>query len=152
VIETPLPEWNQTIGINLTAPFLLSQALAKSAVVDGRPARILNVSSQAAFNGSTTGHAHYAAAKSALNNFTLSLARELRGTGITVNAIALGLVETDMVGDALEHSREYYEKRTIIGRIATPQEIAGIMLFLLSDAAAYLTGSVFDATGGMISR
>ena len=110
------------------------------------------LSSQAAFNGATTGHAHYAATKAALNNFTLSLAREVGGTGITVNAIALGIVETGMVSEALDARREYYEARTIVGRVATPEEIARIVVFLVSAPAAYLTGSVFDATGGMITR
>lgn len=152
VLETPLDEWQRTINVNLTAPFLTSKAFVASALAANRPARVLNVSSQAAFNGSTTGHAHYAASKAALNNFTLSFARELRGTGITINAVTLGMVETEMVKDALESNREYYEKRTIIGRVATPEEIADIMVFLVSDVASYLTGSVFDATGGMITR
>jgi 3-oxoacyl-[acyl-carrier protein] reductase len=152
VQDIPLTEWHKTIDINLTAVFLTCQALVKNVLAQQRKARILNVTSQAAFNGSTTGHAHYAASKSGVVTFTISLAREVSKQGINVNSIALGMVETGMNAKALAENREYYESRIMIGRIALPEEIAKIAIFLVSEPAGYLTGSTFDATGGMLAR
>ncbi|MCP4397593.1 MAG: SDR family oxidoreductase [bacterium] len=152
VKDIPLGEWHKTVDINLTAVFLTCQTLVRKVLAEKRKAKILNVTSQAAFNGSTTGHAHYAASKSGVVTFTISLAREVSKQGINVNAIALGMVETGMSAAALAENKEYYEKRIMIGRVAQPEEIAGLAAFLVSEPASYLTGSTFDATGGMISR
>ena len=152
VRDIPLQEWRKTVDINLTAVFLTCQALVQNVLAEKRKAKILNVTSQAAFNGSTTGHAHYAASKSGVVTFTISLAREVSKQGINVNAIALGMVETGMAAAALAENRAYYEKRIMIGRVAQPEEIAKLAIFLVSDPASYLTGSTFDATGGMITR
>ena len=152
VKDIPLDEWHKTVDINLTAVFLTCQTLVQKVLAEKRKARILNVTSQAAFNGSTTGHAHYAASKSGVVTFTISLAREVSKQGINVNAIALGMVQTGMAAAALAANKEYYEKRIMIGRVAQPEEIAGLATFLVSEPASYLTGSTFDATGGMISR
>ncbi len=152
VKDIPLQEWHKTVDINLTAVFLTCQTLVQKVLAEKRKATILNVTSQAAFNGSTTGHAHYAASKSGVVTFTISLAREVSKQGINVNAIALGLVETGMSAEALAKNREYYEKRIMIGRIARPEEIAKLAIFLVSEPANYVTGSTFDATGGMLSR
>ncbi|GAK50446.1 oxidoreductase, short chain dehydrogenase/reductase family protein [Candidatus Moduliflexus flocculans] len=152
VADIPLAEWHKTVDINLTAVFLTCQTLVQKALAAKRKARILNVTSQAAFNGSTTGHAHYAASKSGVVTFTISLAREVSKLGINVNAIALGMVETGMSAKALAEKKEYYESRIMIGRVAQPEEIAKIATFLVSEPAGYLTGSTFDATGGMLSR
>jgi 3-oxoacyl-[acyl-carrier protein] reductase len=152
VTEIPLDEWRRTFDINLTAVFLASQRFVALALQAGRRGKILNVTSQAAFNGSTTGHAHYAAAKSGVVTFTISLSREVAARGINVNALALGMVETGMNRDVLATNREYYEKRIQIGRIARPEEVARFAVFLVSGAADYFTGATYDATGGMISR
>jgi 3-oxoacyl-[acyl-carrier protein] reductase len=152
VKDIPLAEWHKTVDINLTAVFLTCQALVQKVLADQRKAKILNVTSQAAFNGSTTGHAHYAASKSGVVTFTISLAREVSKQGINVNAIALGMVETGMSSQALAANKGYYEKRIMIGRVAQPEEIAKFAVFLVSEPASYLTGSTFDATGGMLSR
>lgn len=150
--EIPLADWEQTMTVNLTAPFLLSQRLVQDLQKDKRRGKIINITSQAAFMGSTTGHSHYAASKAALVAFTVSLAREVAPHGITVNAVALGLVETDMLAQALAANREYYEKRVPLGRLATPGDIAGIVLFLASSLSDYMTGATLDATGGMLMR
>ncbi len=152
VTEIPLEEWRRTIDVNLTAVFLASQRFVAVNLAQGRKAKILNVTSQAAFNGSTTGHAHYAAAKSGVVTFTISLSREVAARGINVNALALGMVETGMNRDVLATNREYYEKRIQIGRIARPEEVARLAVFLVSGAADYFTGATYDATGGMLSR
>lgn len=152
VKDIGLDEWRRTIDINLTAVFIASQRFVQLALGKGRKGKILNVTSQAAFNGSTTGHAHYAAAKSGVVTFTISLSREVAAKGINVNAIALGMVETGMSKEAISGNREYYEGRIQIGRIAQPIEVARLAVFLVSSAADYFTGATFDATGGMIAR
>jgi 3-oxoacyl-[acyl-carrier protein] reductase len=152
VTEIPLEEWHRTIDVNLTAVFLTCQRFVALNLAQGRRAKILNITSQAAFNGSTTGHAHYAAAKAGVVTFTISLSREVASKGINVNALALGMVATSMNRDVLSADRAYYEKRIQIGRIARPEEVARFAVFLVSSAADYFTGATYDATGGMISR
>ena len=152
VTDIPLEEWRRTLDVNLTAVFLASQRFVALNLAQGRKAKILNVTSQAAFNGSTTGHAHYAAAKSGVVTFTISLSREVAAKGINVNALALGMVATGMNKDVLSADRAYYEKRIQIGRIARPDEVARFAVFLVSGAADYFTGATYDATGGMLSR
>lgn len=152
VKDIPLAEWQRTLDVNLTAVFLTSQRFVQRALEAGRKGKILNVTSQAAFNGSTTGHAHYAAAKSGVVTFSISLSREVAPKGINVNAIALGMVDTPMSSDALKADRAYYEKRIQIGRIAKPEEVARFAVFLVSGPADYFTGATFDASGGMIAR
>jgi 3-oxoacyl-[acyl-carrier protein] reductase len=152
VADIPLAEWQRTVDINLTAVFLTSQRFVRRVLARGAKGKILNITSQAAFNGSTTGHAHYAAAKSGVVTFTISLSREVASKGINVNGLALGMVETPMSKDALSGNREYYEGRIQIGRIAQPEEVARFAVFLVSGRADYFTGSTYDASGGMISR
>lgn len=150
--EIPLEDWQQTLDVNLTAPFLTSQYFAQTNLAKKRPGRIININSQAAFNGSTTGHAHYAASKAGMVALTISMARELSAKGITVNGIALGVVNTDMIRDQLAAQPGYYESRIPIGRVAEPEDIANIVVFMASEPAAYLTGTTIDATGGMLMR
>lgn len=150
--DIPLSDWEETIDVNLTAPFLTSQYFAKINLARQRPGRIININSQAAFNGSTTGHAHYAASKAGMVALTISMARELSSYGITVNGIALGVVDTDMIRDKIAANPGYYESRIPIGRVAQPEDIANIVVFMASEPASYLTGTTIDATGGMLMR
>jgi len=150
--DMSLEEWNRTMDVNLTSVFLTSQAFLRKAIAGNRGGKVLNITSQAAFHGSTTGHAHYAASKAGVVSLTVSMARECAKYKINVNAMALGMVETDMTKNALEKNREYYLQRIPIGRIATPADIGPIVAFMVSDAAAYITGATIDATGGMLMR
>ncbi len=150
--DIPLADWEQTMDVNLTAPFLTSQYFAKINLDKNRPGKIININSQAAFNGSTTGHAHYAASKAGMVALTISMARELSSKGITVNGIALGIVNTDMIRDKIDSNPGYYESRIPIGRVAQPEDIANIVVFMVSEPASYLTGTTIDATGGMLMR
>lgn len=147
-----LEEWNKTVDVNLTSVFLTSQAFLNNAIARNRGGKIVNITSQAAFHGSTTGHAHYAASKAGVVSFTVSMAREVAKHNINVNAVALGIVETDMTKQALAANRDYYLQRIPIGRVATPKDIASVVTFLASDAAGYITGATIDATGGMLMR
>ncbi|MDO4287909.1 MAG: SDR family oxidoreductase [Eubacterium sp.] len=150
--DIPLEDWERSMDVNLTGPFLTSQYFAKANLEAGRPGKIININSQAAFNGSTTGHAHYAASKAGMTAMTISMARELSPKGITVNGVALGIVETDMTKQAIADKPGYYEGRIPIGRVAKPEDVANIVVFLASEPAGYLTGTTIDATGGMLMR
>lgn len=150
--DIPLDEWQKTIDVNLTSVFVTSQAFLKNRIAKNKGGKILNVTSQAAFNGSTTGHAHYAASKAGVVSLTVSMAREVSKYGINVNAVALGIVETDMMRNTLVENKDYYLKRIPIGRIAKPDDIAKIVTFLVSEPAGYITGATIDATGGMLMR
>lgn len=152
VKDMSLAEWNETLDINLTSVFLTCKTFAKHCLERNKPGKILNITSQAAFHGSTTGHAHYAASKAGMVGFTISLARELAKNGINVNNLALGIVETDMIRESLEKNEDYYVNRIPLGRVATAKEIADIASFLVSEKANYITGATLDATGGMLMR
>lgn len=145
-------QWNSTMQINLTGPFLTCREAVNRWLAEKRRGRIVNISSQAAFHGSTTGHAHYAASKGGLITFTISLAREVAAEGIAVNAVAPGMMATEMARDALETNREKYLERIPLRRIADPAEIANVVTFLASDRAGYMTGATVDVTGGMLMR
>jgi len=152
VKDMSLAEWNETLDINLTSVFLTCKTFANHCLERKKPGKILNITSQAAFHGSTTGHAHYAASKAGMVGFTISLARELAKNHINVNNLALGIVETDMIKESLEKNGDYYVNRIPLGRVAKAREIADIASFLVSEKANYITGATLDATGGMLMR
>ncbi|RQD78060.1 MAG: 3-oxoacyl-ACP reductase FabG [Halanaerobium sp. MSAO_Bac5] len=152
VKDISLKEWQKTLDVNLTAVFLCSKFLVNHALENEKKAKILNINSQAAFHGSTTGHAHYAASKGGMWTFTISLAREVADKGINVNGLALGIVETEMVKPLLKEDEEYYLARIPKNEFAKPEEMADIAVFLLSQKADYITGATLDATGGMLMR
>jgi len=145
-------EWNATLAINLTGSFLTCREAVRRWLATKRAGRIVNVTSQAAYHGSTTGHAHYAAAKAGLATFTISLAREMATHGIAVNAVAPGFMQTDMAADALKKNWAKYRERIPLGRVADPAEVAHAVLFLASDRASYMTGATLDVSGGMLMR
>ncbi|GED13929.1 SDR family NAD(P)-dependent oxidoreductase [Aneurinibacillus migulanus] len=152
VKDMDLEEWNSTIDTNLTSVFLTSQTFVNHCLEQNKGGKILNITSQAAFHGSTTGHAHYAASKAGMIGFTISLAREVAKNNINVNNLALGIVETEMIKDSLQKNEDYYLNRIPLGRVAKPHEIAEIVSFLVSEKANYITGATLDATGGMLMR
>jgi len=145
-------EWNRTLAVNLTGPFLACRHAVRGWLGAGRTGAIVNITSQAAFHGSTSGHAHYAASKAGLVAFTVSLAREVAPNGIRVNAVAAGMMVTDMARDALDEGEERYIKRIPLGRIGDPGEVANVVAFLASDRASYMTGATVDVSGGMLMR
>ena len=145
-------EWEKTFGINVTGMFVASRELVKKWQKNKIIGSIVNIASQAAFRGSTTGHLPYDSSKGAMVSFTIALARELAKQGIRVNGIAPGLVMTEMVAETWEKRKESYLARIPLYRIADPAEIANIAVFLASDAASYITGSTIDASGGMLMR
>ena len=152
VREMSEEQWDATFAINMRGAFLTCREAVRRWLDRERGGRIVNVSTQAAFHGSTTGHADYAASKAALVNFTVSLAREVARQGIFVNGVAPGMMRTDMAQEALEANEAKYIERTPVGRIAEPEEVADMIVFLASDRANYTTGATVDATGGMLMR
>ncbi|NLX97099.1 MAG: 3-oxoacyl-ACP reductase FabG [Rhodopirellula sp.] len=152
VKEMSLDQWSETIDVNLTGTFLTSRELVRRLLAAGRTGRIVNVSSQAAFRGSTTGHAPYDASKGGIVSFTVALARELAPHGIAVNAVAPGMMHTEMTAAALQANEPKYLARIPLNRIADTKEIADVIVFLASARASYMTGATVDVSGGMLMR
>jgi 3-oxoacyl-[acyl-carrier protein] reductase len=152
VHEMTEAEWDESIEINLKAPFLTCREAVRRWLAADHRGRIVNVVSPAAFLGSTTGHAHYAAAKAGVASFTVSLAREVAAKGIHVNAVAPGMMQTDMAREALESGLDAYLRRIPLRRIAEPAEVADVVTFLASPRASYTTGATLDVSGGMLMR
>jgi len=141
-------QWRQVIHTNLDAVFLLTrQALLELARSES--GRIVNVASVAGFVG-VPGQANYCAAKAGLIGFTRALAKEVARLGITVNAVAPGYVDTEMLAGANEERRKGWLQRIPLGRFATPDDVAQAICFLLSDSAAYITGQVIVVDGGLL--
>jgi len=141
-----------TINVNLMGTFLTCREQTRRLIAADTKGKIINVASQAAFNGSATGKAHYAASKGGVVSFTVSLAKELAERGICVNAIAPGLVKTEMVAETLEVNKERYAKSIPLGYPAEPAQVASAVTFLASEQADYVTGATYDVSGGVLMR
>ena len=152
VKEMTADAFRRTLEINLIAPFILCRNFVEQCTKLNKKGKIVNMVSQAAFHGSTTGHAHYAASKSGLVGFTISLAREVAAQGINVNAVAPGMMRTPMNKDALAQREDSYLERIPLKRIADASEVADAVIFLCSQKANYITGATMDVTGGMLMR
>ena len=152
VKDMTVAEFETVLRVNLVGAFVACREVVNHLLDTKRSGRIVNVTSQAAFHGSTTGHAHYAASKGGLVTFTVSLAREVAKQQIFVNAVAPGMMETEMAADALKKGKEQYMARIPLQRIGKPEEIANVVVFLCSDRASYMTGATLDVTGGMLMR
>ena len=152
VVDIPYDEWRRTMAVNIDGCFLSNRWVARYWLANKRGGYILNFGSQAAYNGSTTHHAHYASSKGAVVAFTKSIARELGKYGIIANCVAPGM--TAVVGEGLidEKGAEYYKTRIPMGRIGTPEEMAEIVSFLVSPHNTYMLGACVDVNGGMLLR
>ena len=150
VVETSREDWNRIMETNVTGAFLHSREAAK-AMIPNRSGAIVNIASYASYFAFPT-IAAYAASKGALAQLTRTLALEVAGHGIRVNAIGVGDVITNILNDVFDDGPGFlaeHGKTAPIGRAAQPEEIAEIVAFLASDRASYILGSVVMADGGI---
>lgn len=140
-------DFARVLDVNLTGAFNMMRALTRP-LMRQRGGRIVSMSSVVGLTGNA-GQANYAASKAGLIGLTKSVARELAPRGVTVNAVAPGFVRTDMTAALPEQVVERYEGQIPLGRLADPEEVAGVVRFLVRDAAAYVTGEVIRVDGGM---
>jgi len=141
-------EWDSVLAINLKGSFLCAQAAAKE-MMKKRFGRIVNVASVSGILG-TAGQANYAASKAGVIALTKTMARELGGRNITVNAVAPGFILTEMTERLSDKVKEGYLAQIPLKRAGTPQDVAEAVKFLISPAASYITGIVLNVSGGLL--
>jgi 3-oxoacyl-[acyl-carrier protein] reductase len=142
-------EWNRFLRINLTAPFLYCRAVLP-AMIRKHEGRILNISSMWGLVGASC-EVHYSATKAGLIGFTKALAKEVGPSGITVNAIAPGVIETDMNRALSEEDLCALKEETPVGRLGSPMEVARAALFFCSEEVGFITGEILNMSGGFIT-
>jgi 3-oxoacyl-[acyl-carrier protein] reductase len=140
-------EWQSILDTNLTSIYRLSKACLRG-MTKARKGRIINIASVVGATGNA-GQTNYAAAKAGMIGFTKSLAREVGSRNITVNAVAPGFIDTDMTRALNEEQRGALLASIPLGRLGAPAEIGGVVAFLASPAAAYITGETIHVNGGM---
>jgi len=148
IIRMGKDAWDRVIATDLTGVFLAAQEAAKVMVRKKVAGRIVNITSVVGLMGNA-GQANYAAAKAGVVGFTKALAREIGSRGITVNAVAPGYIETAMTGALSEETRKALIQQIVLGRFGTPEDVAGAVLWLASDEAAYVTGTCLNVSGGL---
>ena len=147
-MRMPVEDWDTVLDTNLKGAFNFTQALVRP-MIKQRSGRIINISSVIGLIGNA-GQANYAASKAGLIGLTKSLARELASRGITVNAIAPGLIETDMTGVLSDEVRQAILGKIPLGKLGQPDDIAAAVAYLASAEARYITGQVLAVDGGMV--
>jgi 3-oxoacyl-[acyl-carrier protein] reductase len=140
-------DFEEVINTNLTGVFRVVKRAIKS-MVKGRFGRVILISSVVGLYGSA-GQINYSSAKSGLVGFARSLTRELGGRGITANVVAPGFIETDMTAVLTDEQRSTYMAAIPAGRFAEPSEVAGVVSWLASDHAGYISGAVIPVDGGL---
>lgn len=150
LVEISEEQWDKVFGVNLKGAFLCSQAAAKH-MIRQRYGRIVNMASMAGKLGNSgPAGAHYSASKAGLICLTKSLALELAPYGIRANAVAPGVVRTEMMASSSEEVNCKFLERIPMGRFGTPEEVADAVYFLVSDASSYITGEILDINGGIL--
>lgn len=140
-------EWFDVIDTNLNSLYRIAKASLRG-MTKARWGRIINISSVVGSMGNA-GQANYAAAKAGMDGFTRALAREIGSRGITVNSVAPGFIDTDMTKKLPQEQREALAGQIPLQRLGEPEEIAGVVAFLASEAGAYITGETIHVNGGM---
>ena len=140
-------EWDTVVNTNLNSMYRVCKACLKG-MTRARFGRIINISSVVGSSGNA-GQTNYAATKAGIEGFTRSLAKEIGSRGITVNAIAPGIIETDMTDALPEEQKLALLGQVPLGRLGRPEEIASVVAFLASDEGSYITGETLHVNGGM---
>ena len=140
-------DWDAVLATNLTAAFASAQAALKP-MIKQRGGRIINITSVVGQSGNA-GQANYAASKAGLIGFTKALAQEVASRNITVNAVAPGLIDTDMTKAISEGAQDDWAAKIPLKRLGSPDDVASAVAFLASDEASYITGHVLAVNGGM---
>lgn len=140
-------DWDAVLATNLTGTFACTQAVLRP-MLKQRGGRIVCVTSVVGQMGNA-GQSNYAASKAGIIGFVKALAREVASRGITVNAVAPGLIDTEMTQAVGEAAREQWSAQIPLGRLGAPADVAAAVCFLASDAASYITGHVLAVNGGM---
>ena len=146
--DISLEDWNRELNVNLTSAFLYTKA-AVPGMISRKWGRIINVSSMWGVVGASC-EVCYSTAKAALIGMTKALAKELGPSGITVNAIAPGLIDTDMNNHLTEEEKNDLIDMTPVSRIGTPRDVAAATLFLAGEDASFITGDVLNLSGGFV--
>jgi len=149
LLDLEVDEWNRVLAVNATGSFLMLKAAAKRMVETG-VGRIVNTSSITAFDGGGTfSKGPYAAAKAAVLGLSRGGARELGKFGITVNTVAPGPIDTDIMGGKLTDERKAGMSADIpVGRVGRPEDVAALVSFLLSEDAGFISGATYQIDGG----
>lgn len=140
-------DWQAVLDIDLSAPFRLARAALRG-MVRRRAGRIINISSIVGVTGNA-GQANYSAAKAGLIGMSKALAQEVASRGVTVNVVAPGFVETAMTAALNDQQRAKLGEQIPLGRIGQPNDVAGAVVYLASDEAAWVTGATLHVNGGM---
>ena len=148
ILRMSKESWDKVIATDLTGVFLCAQEAAKLMLKKRVPGRIVNITSVVGLMGNP-GQTNYAAAKAGVVGFTKALAREIGSRGITVNAVAPGYVETTMTDVLNEDQKKALVGQIVLGRLGTGDDVAGAVVYLASDAAAYVTGTCLNVSGGL---
>jgi 2-hydroxycyclohexanecarboxyl-CoA dehydrogenase len=149
-LDLTTAEWDRVFDINMRGTYFVTRR-AVPAMVENKAGRIVSVSSiSAQRGGGTYSKVPYSAAKAAIIGFTRALAREVGPHGITVNAVAPGPIDTDIMGGTLTDERKAaLSAGTMLGRVGTVREVAALMAFLMSEDAGYITAATYDINGGL---
>ncbi len=141
-------DWDAVLQVNLKGAFNCTKSVTRQ-MMKQRYGRIINITSVVGLMGNV-GQANYAASKAGLIGFTRSVARELASRNITCNAVAPGYIQTDMTNALDDNVKEALQQQIPLGRLGEPADVARVVAFLCSDAAAYITGQVINVDGGMV--
>jgi len=148
ILDLEEQDWDRLIAVNLKSAFLFSKAVLPG-MIERKYGRIVCTSSVVAHRGAMNGGIHYGTTKGGMLGFARTLARQMAKTGVTVNAIAPGVVDTDLIRTHMSpETREIVIQDIPLGRLADPSEIGKAVAFLASDDAGYITGATLDVNGG----
>jgi len=148
ILDLEEKDWDRLIAVNLKSAFLFSKAVLPGMIERGY-GRIVCTSSVVAHRGAMNGGIHYGTTKGGMLGFARTLARQMAKTGVTVNAIAPGVVDTDLIRTHMKPEvRVEVEQQIPLGRLADPDEIGRAAAFLASEGAGYITGATLDVNGG----